>query len=211
MNFFQRSKVAKAKIDNSTAQVLELEAQKKRLEIDRDQISLELENVKKREGMKLEEVAHKQRLTLESEKAVFSREKEIWAKEKEELVARNKREKDEFETRLRKENDLVLQEAVTLTKLESQQKIMQAGLDKDRELTKLAAEHSTAIAELQATLAEKYYAQLTNAFQDLQMNGDKNSRFIQDLALKMFDKVPESRTSVRVDANMPRLVAPTEA
>jgi len=91
--FGEENKAAKTKMKKSTAQVLELEGIKKKLEIDRDQITLELENMKKRQNMKIEEEAHKHRLKLESERAIFDREKEIWKKEKQELIDRNTREK----------------------------------------------------------------------------------------------------------------------
>jgi outer membrane murein-binding lipoprotein Lpp len=48
------TKAGKAKIDSQTAQVLELETQKKRLEIERDQIQIELANAKDRAVMQLE-------------------------------------------------------------------------------------------------------------------------------------------------------------
>lgn len=82
---FGLNRVAKAQIDNATRQILELEAVKKRLELDKDSIQIELANVKKRQQMVLEEEVHKQKLVLESEKAVFDRERKIWDKEKLEL------------------------------------------------------------------------------------------------------------------------------
>lgn len=201
------NKEAKVKISSSTAQVLELEAQKKRLEMERDQIQIELQNQKKREGMKLEEEAHKQKLKLQEETAVFNREKLIWEKEKQELIDRAARERKEFEETHRKQSELQLQEAVTLTKLEAQQKIKQAEIDKSREVNEVRTKAAEELSKTKSELAEDYYNKLTAAFQDIQMNGDKNSKFVQELALKVFDRVPSS--DVRVDVNQPKLSSGT--
>lgn len=203
------SKVAKTKIDRSTEQVLELEAQKKRLEMERDQISLELDNQKRKFQMSLEEEKHKQKLDLESKSAVFAREKEIWKAEKEELIARAARDKKEFEERLQKQHEITLQEAVTLAKLESQQKVKQAELDRDRQVTELRTQHAEELAKVRAEQAESHYNKLTAAFQEIQLNGDKTSKFVQDLALKMLDTMPRgTRTDVGINVNQPQLEAP---
>lgn len=203
------NKVAQTKIDKSTEQVLELEAQKKRLEIERDQISLELDNQKRKFQMSLEEEKHKQKLDLESKNAIFAREKEIWKAEKEELVARAEREKKEFEEHLKKQHDITLQEAVTLAKLDSQQKVKQAELDRDRQITELRTQHAEALSKLRSESAENHYNKLTEAFQEIQLNGDKTSKFVQELALKMVDGFPKgTRTDIGVNVNQPALEAP---
>lgn len=204
---FFKSKVAKVKIDKSTEQVLELEIQKKHLEIERDQISLELQNTKSRETMKLEVENHKHTLKLQEEKAVFERERKVWETEKKELEERAKREKTEFETRIKADNELKMQEVTTLTKLDSQQKIMQLAVDKDRAFNALKTAHSEELSKVRTDLAEQYYEKLTVAFQDIQMNGDKNSKFVQELALKIFDQAPKNRTEFGVDVNVPMLNA----
>lgn len=204
---FFKSKVAKVKIDKSTEQVLELETQKKHLEIERDQISLELQNTKSRETMKLEVENHKHTLKLQEEKAVFERERKVWETEKKELEERAKREKTEFETRIKADNELKMQEVTTLTKLDSQQKIMQLAVDKDRDFNALKTAHSEELSKVRTDLAEQYYEKLTVAFQDIQMNGDKNSKFVQELALKIFDQAPKNRTEFGVDVNVPMLNA----
>lgn len=202
-----KSKVAQVKIDSSTAEILELATQKKRLEMERDQIALELDNVKSREKMKLEVENHKHTLKLQEEKAVFERERKVWEVEKKELEARAKREKEEFETRLKADTDLKMQEAVTLTKLDAQQKVIQTQVDKDRVINDLKTSHSEQMAKVKTGLAEEYYEKLTVAFQEIQMNGDKNSKFVQELALKIFDQAPKQRQEFGFDVNMPQLSA----
>jgi len=192
---------ANNKIDKSTEQVLELEAQKKRLEMEREQISLELQNIKQRQEMNIEKEKHKHSLALASEKAVFEREKEIWAKEKAELLDRAEREKSEFEATLAQKFELKTQEAVTLTKLEAQQLVKQAELDKERAISELRAEQAEEISALEATKSEEYYKKLTEAFADIQMNGDKNSKFVQELTLQMLNKMPTPQIGVGVSVD----------
>ena len=59
-------------------------------------------------------------------------------------------------------------------------------------------------------LSEQYYQKLTEAFQEIQLNGDKNSKFVQELALKVFDKMPTSRSEVGIDVSTPQLNAASE-
>jgi len=195
---FGKSKIANRKIDKSTEQIIDLETQKKRLEMERDEIQLDLENQKKRWGMKLEEEAHKHKLLLMEEKSVFDREQQIWVKDKEELIARNTRDREEFEKRLKQEFEINKQEAVTLINLDSQQKVKQAELDRDREINKIKTSHAEELSKVKSDTAETYYKKLTEAFQDMQINGDKNTKFVQEMALKIFDKVPAGKTDVGV-------------
>lgn len=206
-----RKAAASAKIDRSTEQVLDLETQKKRLEMEIEQIRLDLENQKKRETMKLEEESHKHRLRLQEEKAVFDREKKVWEVEKKEMVDRFDREKKEFQNKVEQEFSLKTQEAVTLTKLESQQKIKQAEIDKERAINTLSTKHAEELSKIRSTTAEEHYKKLTEAFQEIQLNGDKNSKFVQELALKVFEKLPSPQTRFDVGITTPQLVSPKEA
>lgn len=199
MNIFGKNKVATAKIDKSTEQVLELEASKKRLEMEREQISIELENQKKRFQMKLDEEKHAQKLAYDEKKAVFDREKAVWEAEKKELLARSERERKEFEERLTKDHQIKLTEAVTLAKLQSQQEVKQAELDRDRQITELRTKQAEELSKVKSDTAEEYYKRMTNAFTEIQLNGDKSTKFVQELALKMFDSVPRGGFDVGVN------------
>lgn len=193
--------VSKNKITKSTKEVLDLETQKMRLEMERDQIQLELDNMKTRQSMALEKEDHKHQLALESKTAIFEREKEIWAKEKQELIDRAERDKKEFESNLKRDLEIKHNEAITLTKLESQQKIKQAELDKDRAINELKADHAGKVAAIQASESEKYHDKLSNALQEITMNGDKNTKFVQEMALKLVDKAPAAN-GVGIDVNL---------
>jgi hypothetical protein len=206
-----RASVSSTKIERSTEAVMELEVEKKRLQMEVEQIKLELDNQKKRETMKLEEEAHKHKLKLQEEKAVFEREKKVWEVEKKELADRYAREKVEFEGKVKQEFELKTQEAVTLTKLDSQQKVKQAEIDSERKINALQTKHADDLAKVRAETAEEHYKKLTAAFQEMQLHGDKNTKFVQELALKVFEKVPTPRAEFGVDINTPQLTASKEA
>lgn len=209
MNLFNR--VAKVQLDNATKQLLELETAKKRLEIDRDQISLELQNLRQKMQMAIEVETHKQKLEMESQKAIFEREKKIWGQEKTELLEKNRKERIEFEERLRKDSEIKMVEAVSLTKLESQQKIAQAEVNAERKINEVRTEMAEKVAKIQADESTKFYAKMTEAFQEMQLNGDKNSKFVQEMALRLVDKTQTTNhTKLNVDINTPQLEAPKD-
>jgi len=107
--------------------------------------------------------------------------------------------KEEFETNLKRNLEITHNEAVTLVKLDSQQKIKQAELDKERSVNELKAENAKAIAEIQAKESEKYHDKLNNALQEIMLNGDKNTKFVQEMALKLIDKAPTPAVDIGVD------------
>ncbi len=203
-----KTKAASTKIDASTAQVLELETQKKRLEMERDQIQLELDNQKKRNAMALEQERHTQKLDFDEKKAVFAREKAVWETDRKALEERTAREKEEFEKRTKSEHELKLTEATALVRLDSQQKVKQAELDRDRAITELRTKHAEELSKVKSDLAQEYYERMTKAFSDIQTNGTQSTKFVQELALKMFDSVPRAaRTEVDVSVGHERPVA----
>lgn len=204
------TKAGKTKINAQTAQILDLEAQKKRLEFDKEQINLELDNQKKKFDMTLETIRHKQNLEFQEKSAVFEREKKVWETEKQELIDRSKREKEEFENRLQKETEIKLQEATVLNKLDSQQQVKQAELDRDRKISELRTAQAEQLAKVKSDTAEEYYKKMTSAFQDIQTNGTQSTKFVQELALKMFDSAPRGglRADINVSSNTPALPAP---
>lgn len=214
MTLFEKifgTKAGNAKIDSQLQQVLELEATKKRLEMERDQIALELQNQKKRSAMALEEESHKQKLDFAEKKAVFDREKAVWATEKAEITARAERDRKEFEARLKADSEMKLTEAVTLAKLDSQQQVKQAELDRDRKISELRTEHAEALAKVKADTAEEYYKKMSAAFSEIQIHGDKASKFQQELALKMIEAMPRARTDLGVSISDGRAALPAPA
>lgn len=60
-----------------------------------------------------------------------------------------------------------------------------------REKSEILAAAAKDLAEAKAKAAEEYYEKLSKAMTELHQNGDKNSKFIQELALSMIQKTPK--------------------
>lgn len=188
-------------LDQKTNEILELASQKKMIEIELQNLQLELKNKTLSEKMRLEEEAHKQKLRLEEEKATFQRQKTQWEEEKQTLIKKHREEMEEFIKKSKAEFDLKLLEAVTLAKLDSEQKIKQLDLDLTRQLTEEKVKHIEELSSVKNDLNTKYYDKMTEAFADMQLNGDKNTKFVQEMALKIFDRVPTQSQRFELDFN----------
>lgn len=188
-------------LDKKTNEILELASQKKMLEIELDTLHLEVKNKTLSEKMRLEEEAHRQKLKLDDEKASFDRQKQVWSEEKAQLIKKHKEEMDEFLKKTKSEFDLKLLEAVTLAKLDSEQKIKQLDLDSHRQLTEEKIKHIEELSLAKTDASSKYYDKMTEAFTDMQMNGDKNTKFVQEMALAVFNKVPIQSQRLELDFN----------
>ncbi len=184
------SKAQKEKLDRVNTALLDLQGRKKELEIQLEQQQLELQNEKRRQSMKLEEEQHKHRIEIQHKEADFVREKKLWEEDKRTLMAQAERERLEFQKSLESEHKLKLQEATTLTKLDSEQKVKQLEITHLRELETLKTKHSSEMSDLKQALAKEYYDRLSVALNDLHTKGNTSTQFIQELALKMFDKAP---------------------
>lgn len=190
LKLFRKQRITSVKIDQSMEMLLDLEAAKKRLEIELSQIKLELDNQKKREAMRIEEESHKNKLELLEKTAIFERERKLFDMEKKEL-----------EDRLKKEFELKTQESIILTRLEAQQQVKQTELDKDRALNMQQSKFNEELSKIKIEMSDSYYKKLTESFQEIQLNGDKNTKFVQELALKVFDRIPSNHSKVNVDVN----------
>ncbi len=60
-----------------------------------------------------------------------------------------------------------------------------------RDKAEMQAAHAKDLAEARAKAAEEYYEKMTKALTELHQNGDKNSRFVQELALNLMKKSPK--------------------
>ena len=62
--------------------------------------------------------------------------------------------------------------------------------------TQLQSAHDKAFAEFKQKTAAEYYERLKDEFTELQKDGDKNSKFVQELALKVMEKAPPATTRI---------------
>lgn len=126
--------------------------------------------------MHLEELKHKHGLEIDAANAKLELAKREWSSEKQLL-----------ENRLKQEHELKLKEAVTLTKLDSEQRIKQVQLDADRVLVSKMKE-----------LNESHYKELSASMTKLHEEGNVTTKFTQDIALKMFENMPKNSSETKV-------------
>ena len=189
-------------LEQKTNEILELASQKKMLQIEINTLHLEVKNSTLSEKMRLEQEAHTQKLLLDDEKASFNRQKVVWTEEKALLIKKHKEDQDDFMKKVQSNFDLKLLEAITLAKLDSEQKLKQSNLDSHREITELKIKNIEEISKAKTDANVEYYDKMTEAFTDMQLNGDKNTKFVQEMALAIFNKVPAQSSQLALDVNI---------
>jgi hypothetical protein len=171
---------SKHKLDKSAQEYIELQGKKKELEIETENLKLELANERKKAEMLLVEARHKFALERETLDARYKRSHEDFHADK-----------AKFEDSLRREYDLKEKETIGLLKLDSEQRSRQAELDRDRAVQELKVKHAEEISKLRSDLATEFYQKMQAELSKLNSEGNANSRFIQELSLKMLDKAPQ--------------------
>lgn len=211
LNIF-KNKSQKVKLDKTTEEILNLQIKKKELELTIENVGFDLRNLKKRSEIevedlqrltklqiedakrennyKIQEEKHKHNLELEAKLSEFKRDKTLWEKEKLEL-----------ENKLKAEHDIRLLEATTLSVLDSQQKQKQAEIDFKRQLNDQALKHSQEISKLREELNQSYYDKLQDALTKMSTDGNANSRFIQDVMLKMLERPNLGAAQLQIEVN----------
>lgn len=130
----------------------------------------------KKTRMKIEEMQHKHRLEVAELRAQIEREKKHWEEDKKRL-----------QEKLKADSEIALKEAISLTKLQSEQQIKQAQLDADRKLNQEIAK-----------LNKEHYDKLSESMSKLHEEGNVTTRFMQELSLKMFEKAPKNTVRTEV-------------
>lgn len=82
-------------------------------------------------------------------------------------------------------------EHLKLQKIEMEDKLNKQATLYNDSLNKLASVHAAEKSELEARLAKEYYAQMTAALREVNLEGNAQSKYIQELSMKMFDKALE--------------------
>jgi len=182
-------KTVKKLVDNKIEnEILALHRQKKELEVERDYLTNTLANERAKREMDLAAAEHKSRLELIGAEAGFKRKQSVWEEDKVRLQKALEEDKERQSTILKEDFDRKLNEAISLLKLESEQRIKQAELDCQRRLQHLKEEASKEKMAFQTKLMEEHYKKLNDALVDLHSKGTTTTQFVQELALKMLDK-----------------------
>lgn len=119
-------------------------------------------------------------------------------KELELYISNLKREQAHELSFVEKQKDMEIKQAKELAKIEYEKKLNdQFLLYKDslvklqQENQNLAANNNSNIANLKAQLAKEYYDKMQTAIMELNLEGSAQSKFVQELSLKMFDRALE--------------------
>lgn len=126
--------------------------------------------------MELAEIKHAHALEIDTINAKLLRDKSLWEEDKARLTKK-----------LTEDSEIKLKEVVTLTKLDSEQRIKQAELNADRKFNEKAE-----------ALNKDYYDKMTTAMSKLHEEGNVTTRFTQDLALKMMGNMPANKSETKV-------------
>lgn len=161
-------------------------------------------------------VAHLNRARVEAmEDAARGKERKgmfgLFVKRKE-LQLEIQKLKDEVDYHKRQE-EMRIAEAVQKQRLATNEEVAKVKLDKESSIKKLVAEHeveltkirgaraeelsglqadfATKIADVKAKAAEEHFEKLSAALLKLHSEGDKNTKFVQELALGLVQKTPK--------------------
>ena len=138
--------------------------------------------------MALKRERHSHGLEMGAAKKDLERQRSLFEEDKKRLVDRLKEEHGSETDKLKRESELKLMELQTLSKLDSDQRIAQAELDAKSRVQAAETKHAAEMSVLKSTLAKEYYDSLQVALKDMTINGTEQTKFVQELAIKMLDK-----------------------
>ena len=95
-------------------------------------------------------------------------------------------------------------EVITLTKLESEQRIKQVELDKEREVQRAKTVAENTLNDERKKLLKENYDTLQTSLTKLHTEGNAQTKFVQEMALKLVDKKASfDEARLRVNFNQP--------
>jgi len=188
MWFGKRKSVGK-QIDKITEEYLQLQGEKRKLEISIDSLKLDLQNKQREQEMALQRAKHEHELKLATAKAELDRAKTLFEEDKKRI-----------ESQLKKDAEIQKQEIVTLTKLDSDQKQAQLRLDFEKQTIEITKKHNEELTTLKIKLEADYYEKLKAALKTLHEEGNASTKFMQELALNMMKQGPVP-TSLQIGMN----------
>jgi hypothetical protein len=179
---------SKRKIEKLNEDLFVLQQQKKEIELEKQYLEITLKNDRIKREAELDAVEHR-----------FQREKEDWNHDKIRMQKEIEDDKKRQILILEEDFERKQDEAISLLKLHSEQKIKQSEIDAQRKIQELEAKHLADIQELkaklsqdnmaaQAKLMQEYYSTLNTALVELHSKGNTTTQFVQELALKMLER-----------------------
>lgn len=86
---------------------------------------------------------------------------------------------------------MALTEAMKMAKIEMEDKLNKQATFYNESLQKLQLIHAKEISALESKLVKEYYEKMTEVLRELNLEGNVQTKFVQELSLKMFDKALE--------------------
>lgn len=86
---------------------------------------------------------------------------------------------------------LELNESLKIMQVELQEKLNKQATLYNESLQKMEVIHTKELSKLESRLAREYYEKMTEVVRELNLEGNVQTKFVQELSLKMFDKALE--------------------
>lgn len=201
------------KLKGLELEIIEIQGQKREMEIELKNQQLDLGNAKREQEARLAEIRHEHNLKLKEKEALFSRIEKEWKEDKTRLEAQFVEDKERAIEHIKQDSEREQLELKTLMKLESEQKIAKAILDaekkiilKDAEISDLKKVHAEQLAQLKSDLAKEHYDNLQANLEKFHTEGNTTTKFMKELSMEML-KSRRHDMSVGVDVSTPALGA----
>lgn len=188
--FGERYKSSRNMLTHNQNQIVESVAEKERLKVQIEQARIELVNQKQNQTLELtrEKVQWQMKLDNELNQFKIQKESELAKirQEKEQALSKQQFDLDQAVKRVELKSD----ELLMMKKLEFEQKIKQAELDRDRSILIIKEEYAKKETTLHQDLNANMYGKLSESLVKMSQEGDKNTKFVHELMMKIFDKAP---------------------
>lgn len=188
--FGKRFKHSNNLLTNTQSQIIDAVADREKLKTEIEQVKLSLQNAKQDQQLQLNKERAHWELQLQSEKAKIQLEREQSAS-REAFAIEN----------ITKRTQLKADEELVMKKLDFEQRIKQLEVDKQREILVIKEEYAKKETALHTDLHDQMYKKLNAALIQMNQEGDKNTKFVQDIMMKIFDRAPTLNTFETVNKN----------
>ena len=201
-------KTKRMKLKGLELQIIEIQGQKREMEIELKNQKLDLSNSKREQEAKLEEERQKHRLVLEDREAKFKRQESEWLADRERLQIHFDEDKARAMEEMTRRAEVEQVELKAMMKLESEQKIAKALLEaekkviaKDAEISDLKKKHAEEMATQKSELTKEHYDNLKENLEKFHSEGNTTTKFMQEMSLAMLEKRPPKDMTVGVDVS----------
>lgn len=100
-------------------------------------------------------------------------------------------------TKLEKESEIKLFELASNLRLKHDQAVAKIQLEKDREIDKIRNAAASDLLDAKEKLLADSTARIKDAMTKLHEEGNVTTKFVQDIALKMFEHAPASKSEMK--------------